>query len=148
MSSDSYKPRLTDGHNVVGMTPKFDLIGMVVADMGKALAFYRRLGFDIPAQADDEPHVEVTLPNGLRMAWDTVETIRSFDPDWTPPQGGSRTGFAFLCDNPAEVDRMYASLVEAGYQGHKAPWDAFWGQRYAIVLDPDGNGVDMFAPNQ
>jgi uncharacterized glyoxalase superfamily protein PhnB len=23
--------------------------------------------------------------------------------------------------------------------------DAFWGQRYATVLDPDGNSVDLFA---
>ena len=33
----------------------------------------------------------------------------------------------------------------AGYEGHKEPWDAFWGHRYAIVHDPDGNGVDLFA---
>jgi uncharacterized glyoxalase superfamily protein PhnB len=26
------------------------------------------------------------------------------------------------------------------------PWDAFWGQRYAVVHDPDGNGVDLFCP--
>lgn len=23
---------------------------------------------------------------------------------------------------------------------------AFWGQRYAVVRDPDGNDVDLFAP--
>jgi len=33
-----------------------------------------------------------------------------------------------------------------GHRAHKAPWDAFWGQRYAQVLDPDGNSVDLFAP--
>jgi hypothetical protein len=26
------------------------------------------------------------------------------------------------------------------------PWDAFCGQRYAEVEDPDGNVVDLFAP--
>ncbi|MFL6036949.1 MAG: glyoxalase, partial [Gaiellaceae bacterium] len=26
------------------------------------------------------------------------------------------------------------------------PFDAFWGQRYATVVDPDGNAVDLFAP--
>ena len=30
--------------------------------------------------------------------------------------------------------------------GHKEPWDAFWGQRYASVKDPDGNQIDLFAP--
>jgi catechol 2,3-dioxygenase-like lactoylglutathione lyase family enzyme len=128
------------------MAPTFNLIGLVVADMGTALAFYRRLGLDIPADADKEPHVEFALPGGLKLAWDTVETIRSFDPDWTPPSGGARVAFAFACADPAEVDRTYADLIDAGYAGHKPPWDAFWGMRYAIVHDPDGNGVDLFAP--
>jgi len=130
------------------MPPKFDLIGIVVQDMAASLAFYRQLGLSIPAGAESEGHVEATLPGGLRMAWDSAEVIRSFDPHWSPPSGGHRIGMAFLCDNPAEVDAVYARLVEQGYIGHKSPWDAFWGQRYAEVLDPDGNVVDLFAPLQ
>ncbi len=128
------------------MAPTLDLIGIVVADMAKSLAFYRRLGLDIPESADNEPHVEITLRGGLRLAWDSVETVRMFDPDWTAPSGSARTGLAFLCDDPAEVDRVYRDLTQAGYEGHREPWDAFWGQRYAVVLDPDGNGADLFAP--
>jgi catechol 2,3-dioxygenase-like lactoylglutathione lyase family enzyme len=127
------------------MAPTFDQIGIVVSDMAKSLAFYRRLGLDIPAEADSEPHVDVTLASGLRLAWDTVGTIQSFDPEWSPPTGGPRVGLAFLCADPAEVDSTYATLVDAGYEGHKEPWDAFWGQRYAIVHDPDGNSVELFA---
>jgi len=127
------------------MAIEFNVIGLVVADMGKSLAFYRRLGLDLPAEADAEPHVELALPGGLRLAWDTVETIRSFDPEWTPAQGSPRVGLAFRCAESAEVDRVYAALVGAGYSGHKEPWDAFWGMRYAVVHDPDGNGVDLFA---
>lgn len=128
------------------MAPTFNLIGLVVGDLAASLAFYRRLGLDIPADADDAPHVEVDLPGGLRLAWDPVETVRAFDPGWTEPKGGHRVALAFACADPAEVDRVYADLVAAGYEGHKAPWDAFWGQRYAVVHDPDGNGVDLFAP--
>lgn len=128
------------------MTPRFDLIGLVTADLARSLEFYRRLGLDIPPDAETQPHVEVTLPGGLRLAWDTVETVRSFDPDWTPVTGGPRVSLAFRCDSPAEVDARYAELVAAGYPGHKPPWDAFWGQRYAVLHDPDGNGVDLFAP--
>jgi catechol 2,3-dioxygenase-like lactoylglutathione lyase family enzyme len=127
------------------MSPTFNVIGIVVADMGKSLAFYRRLGLDVPASADNEPHVETTLPGGLRLAWDTIDTIRSFDPSWTAPQGGPRIGLAFACDDPAEVDRVYAELNQAGYEGHLAPWDAFWGQRYAVLHDPDGNAIDLYA---
>jgi uncharacterized glyoxalase superfamily protein PhnB len=43
------------------------------------------------------------------------------------------------------VDKRYGELVAAGYEGHKEPWDAFWGMRYAVLHDPDGNGVDLFA---
>jgi catechol 2,3-dioxygenase-like lactoylglutathione lyase family enzyme len=127
------------------MSARFDVVGIVVADMARSLAFYRRLGFDVPASADTEPHVEATLPGGLRVAWDSIETIRSFTPDWTPPTGSSRIGLAFVCDAPADVDTTFADLVAAGYHGHLEPWDAFWGQRYASVLDPDGNAIDLFA---
>jgi catechol 2,3-dioxygenase-like lactoylglutathione lyase family enzyme len=129
------------------MSPRLDMIGLVVEDMARSLAFYRRLGLDLPADADTQPHVETTLASGLRLAWDTVETIRSFDPEWSAPSGSPRVGLAFLCDSTAEVDRAYSELTALGYEGHKAPWDAFWGQRYAVVHDPDGNSVDLFAPS-
>ena len=127
-------------------TPQFDVVGIIVDDMGRSLAFYRRLGLEIPADGDDQPHVEVTLPGGIRVAWDTVETIRSFDPDYEPTDGQSRVGLAFRLDTPEDVDSTYEELVAAGYHGHKPPWDAFWGQRYALVHDPDGNAADLFAP--
>lgn len=128
------------------MQPRLDLIGIVVDDMARSLAFYRELGLDLSPELDAEAHVEAKLPGGLRLAWDTVEVVRSFNPDWQPPSGGYRMGLAFLCESPAEVDASYERLVGLGYRGHKPPWDAFWGQRYALVHDPDGNPVDLFAP--
>ncbi|MGP4109697.1 VOC family protein [Streptomyces sp. 4N509B] len=129
------------------MTPRLDLVGLVTDDMAASLAFYRRLGVDIPPGAEKEPHVEVALPGGLRLAWDTADTVRSFHPEWSPPTGGRpRQSLAFLCESHAEVDTLYVELTQAGYQGEKSPWNAFWGQRYAIVRDPDGNSVDLFAP--
>ena len=146
-ASDSFKTPRSRVRNVGGMTPKpeMDMVGLVVADMGKTLAFYRRLGLDIPADADAEPHVDVTLSSGLRLAWDTIDTIRSFDPHWSVPSGGARMSLAFNCDSPAGVDAAYADLVNAGYDGHLPPWDAFWGQRYAVLHDPDGNDVALYA---
>jgi catechol 2,3-dioxygenase-like lactoylglutathione lyase family enzyme len=128
------------------MAATLGVIGVVVEDMARSLAFYRRLGLDVPGGADGEQHVEVGLPGGLKLAFDTVETIRSFDPSWTPATGSPRMGLAFGCDSPAEVDKLYGELVAAGYEGHKEPWAAFWGMRYAVVHDPDGNGVDLFCP--
>ena len=127
------------------MTPRLDLFGLVVTDMAASLAFYRRLGLEIPDEADSQPHVEVSLPGGLRMAWDTIDTIRSFDPDWQPPAGGHRLSIGFDCGSPAGVDETYESLTAAGHTGHLPPWDAFWQQRYAVLFDPDGATVDLFA---
>ncbi|WP_084556933.1 VOC family protein [Hamadaea tsunoensis] len=128
------------------MKPQLDMIGLVAADLAASLAFYRRLGLDIPAGAENEPHVDLTLPGGVRISWDTAKLISEIDPRWTPPAGGHRIALAFLCESPAAVDETYRHMVEGGYAGHQEPWDAFWGQRYATLRDPDGNGVDLFAP--
>jgi uncharacterized glyoxalase superfamily protein PhnB len=130
---------------VEGMTPKSAAIGLVATDLARTLAFYRALGLDIPAEADSEPHVEVTLDGGFRIMWDPISTIASFEPSWSAPTGGPGASLAFDCGTPATVDDTYAAMVAAGFDGHKAPWDAFWGQRYATLRDPDGNGVDLFA---
>ncbi|MFJ1597526.1 VOC family protein [Streptomyces sp. NPDC088261] len=127
------------------MTPRLDATSLVVSDMAASLAFYRLLGLDIPAGADTAPHVEVRLPGGTRVLWDTEDTVRSFDPGFTAPEGSGRIGLAFLCESPAEVDATYAALTAAGHRGHLKPWDSVWGQRYAIVLDPDGCEVSLFA---
>jgi catechol 2,3-dioxygenase-like lactoylglutathione lyase family enzyme len=127
------------------MAPTFNAIGLTVADMAATLAFYRKLGLDIPAAADTAPHADVPLSSGMRLMFDTYDTIRSFDPEWTPPAGGPQIGLAFECADAAEVDATYTEMTKAGYQGHKEPWDAPWGQRYATLHDPDGNGVDLCA---
>jgi catechol 2,3-dioxygenase-like lactoylglutathione lyase family enzyme len=121
--------------------PRLDAIGIVVENLDRTREFYRLLGLDLP---DDPPHVEVTLPTGLRLMFDTAASVREFDPGW--PGGVGRTmALAFLCDSPAEVDAVCARVLAAGFEVRKEPWDAFWGQRYAIVLDPDGHPIDLFA---
>jgi uncharacterized glyoxalase superfamily protein PhnB len=122
-----------------------DMVGIVVKDMGKALAFYRLLGLPVPEGQEGEPYVEVTTANGYRLSWNTVAMVTEIEGGWTEPVG-HRMGLAFKCASPAGVDEVYARLTGAGYEGKKAPWDAFWGQRYAQVYDPDGNAVDLFAP--
>jgi catechol 2,3-dioxygenase-like lactoylglutathione lyase family enzyme len=122
------------------------LVELVVSDMPATLAFYRRLGLDVPPEADGQPHVDVDLGGGIRLAFDTEATIGSFDPEWSPPSpGGHRMALAFECETPQAVDDAWADLTGAGYAGHLAPWDAFWGMRYAVVHDPDGRPVDLFA---
>jgi len=121
-----------------------DLIGIVARDISALLRFYRLLGLTIPQDVEKESHIEITLSGGLRIAWDTLELIKSLYPDWAEPVG-QRMSLAFKCDSPAEVDALHERIMQNGYRTHKAPWVAFWGQRYATVIDPDGNLVDLFA---
>ena len=75
---------------------------------------------------------------------DGEDVIRSFRPDWERATG-NQLSLAFECASPAEVDELYARIVDAGFEGELEPFDAFWGQRYAQVRDPDGVSVDLFA---
>ncbi len=124
-------------------TPSFTAIGLVAEDLAATLAFYRLLGLPIPAELDTEPHAEITI-GSVRLMWDPVSTVRSFT-TYDPPTGSPRMALAFDCGDPAGVDEVYARLTGAGHHGALEPFDAFWGQRYATVHDPDGNGVDLYA---
>ena len=121
--------------------PQLDAVGIVSYDLGRTRAFYRLLGIEF-GEGDD--HVEATMPNGLRLMVDAEHVIHSFRPDWTR-ETGNQLALAFACGTPAEVDELYARVVDAGFEGEKEPWDAFWGYRYAQLSDPDGVVVDLFA---
>ena len=125
------------------MAPRLDAIGIICADLSVSKRFYRLFGLEFPE--NDEDHIEATAPNGLRIMLDKVELMKQLDPEWVAPVG-RRMGLAFKCDSPADVDETFARIVQAGFTSKDAaPYDAFWGQRYASVFDPDGNVVDIFA---
>jgi catechol 2,3-dioxygenase-like lactoylglutathione lyase family enzyme len=127
----------------VRRVPQLNAIGIVTSDMARSISFYRLLGLGVP-EMPDEPHVDAFLPNGLRLMLDTEETLRSFRPDWTRATG-NQLALALECGSPSEVDEVYARVTAAGFHGEKEPWDAFWGQRYAQLQDPDGVPVDLYA---
>jgi uncharacterized glyoxalase superfamily protein PhnB len=124
--------------------PQLNAIGIVAADMGESIRFYRLLGLDVP-ETPDEGHVDAFLPNGVRFMLDSEETMRSFMDGWQR-ETGNQVGIAFECGSVAEVDEVYARVTEAGFHGEKEPWDAFWGQRYAMLKDPSGVEVSLYAP--
>jgi uncharacterized glyoxalase superfamily protein PhnB len=122
---------------------ELNAVGIAVSDLRRSMHFYRLLGADLP----EDPaagHVEATMPNGTRLMFDAEEVLRSFLPDWTRATG-NQMSLAFECASPAEVDEVYARVVAAGFEGEKEPWDAFWGQRYALLGDPDGVRVNLYA---
>lgn len=119
-------------------------IEIVAKDLEKSLEFYRLLGLPVPEV--EGPHVEVELPGGGKLAFDTEEIIAGLHPGWTPPASAGRVTIGFELNSVAAVDALYENLTAAGYPGVLAPFDAFWGHRYATVEDSDGTAVDLYAP--
>ncbi|MCF2904613.1 VOC family protein [Octadecabacter sp. CECT 8868] len=123
---------------------RLDAVAVSTTDMAKTVAFYELLGFEFPEWGAEDQHVEpITKQGDVRLMIDTaalMEQLTGHAP--VPPNHSS---FAMLCDTPAEVDKAAAALKAAGHTLTVEPWDAFWGQRYATVKDPDGYQIDLFA---
>ena len=127
--------------------PVFGQLNIVVADMSASVAFYRRLGLEVD---DTGPwatqHVEIAMPNGFSIDLDAVEFARRWDAGWHGHAGPGRNVIGFHVASRAAVDEVYADVTVAGYVGQQPPYDAFWGARYAIVEDPDGNPIGIMSP--
>jgi uncharacterized glyoxalase superfamily protein PhnB len=122
---------------------ELEAIGITTSDLAASLRFYGLVGVTVPDP--DEDHVEAEVPGGLSLMWDTEELIRQIEPDLPSPVR-QRIVLAFRCADAADVDATYARVVDAGFESKAEPWDAFWGQRFAYLRDPDGNIVALFAP--
>jgi catechol 2,3-dioxygenase-like lactoylglutathione lyase family enzyme len=127
------------------MNPTMNTIDIVVSDMEASIAFYARLGLDFKIDAYMPEHAGCDLPGGLHLMLDTEGFRTPYVSGWSRPEGGPRNFLAFEFPAPAGVDEKYAELTGASYRGVAEPWDAMWGMRYATVLDPDGNGIDLYA---
>jgi catechol 2,3-dioxygenase-like lactoylglutathione lyase family enzyme len=124
---------------------KIDAVTVTSSDLARSAKFYALLGFQFPEFAADEKHLEpITPEGGVRLMIDERELMRSIT--GVEPEPPTHSSFAIKCGSPAEVDQSAARVRAAGFVVLKEPWDAFWGQRYAIVADPDGYMIDLFAP--
>lgn len=127
--------------------PKLSQLNLVVTDMPASVAFYRRLGLVFhdrhPLSAH---HVEARMPNGCQLDLDSVAFAKKWDAGLRVGQGGGRVVLTFEVPTREVVDEVHADLVAAGHTSQQAPYDAFWGARFAIVEDPDGNPVGLMSP--
>jgi predicted lactoylglutathione lyase len=124
--------------------PVLDQVNVVVTDMEAIVNFYRRLGLTIPeTDPDFQPHHRTAqLPGGIDLDFDSVEFAQHWDKGW---QTGAVV-IGFKVDSRERVDALYAEMTAAGYAGQQEPYDAFWGARYAILEDPEGNAVGLMSP--
>jgi uncharacterized glyoxalase superfamily protein PhnB len=126
--------------------PVLDHINVVVRGMQPMVEFYRRLGLnfaDMPAPWNRH-HQKSSLANGFDFDLDSYEFAKSWNEGL--PDRHSRVVIGFRLPDRDAVDRTYADLTDAGYAGQQPPYDAFWGARYAVVEDPDGNSVGLMSP--
>jgi catechol 2,3-dioxygenase-like lactoylglutathione lyase family enzyme len=145
---DAPRPRNPTGEVVRAsdVSANLGFIDLIVDDMARSLTFYEHLGFKFPLEAFTEQHVEAEMKNGLLIFWNHVRSVRIYAPDYRPGPHG-RVGLAFQQESPAAVDTLFYKLQELGHRVDRTPWDAPWGHRYAVVYDPDGNALVIFAPH-
>lgn len=133
------------------MKPDLNQIDFVVRDMEAAVAFYRALGVEIPdtaiwRTASGAHHVDITMPGGLIVHFDSGALAKAYNRGWREPSGsGTRNVLGFKVASREEVDRIHDRLAGLGHRSSQPPYDAFWGARYAIVEDPDGNHVGLMS---
>ena len=129
---------MTDG-------PILNLVTLVVKNMDASVAFYRRLGASIPDAPPpwDSLHRSAEFAGGLQLDLDS----QSFAPKWNSGyKAGDTAVVGFQLPSREAVDKAYGELTSDGHPGQQEPFDAFWGARYAVVEDPDGNAIGLMSP--
>jgi uncharacterized glyoxalase superfamily protein PhnB len=134
--------------------PKLDQLNLVSEDLEASIAFYRRLGVEIPeARVWRTPsgvhHANAgeSENSGIGLELDSIAFAPMWNRAWqTRKDLRGRVVVGFKLASRVDVDAKYADLTGAGYTGLQPPYDAFWGSRYAIVEDPDGIAVGLMSP--
>jgi catechol 2,3-dioxygenase-like lactoylglutathione lyase family enzyme len=123
--------------------PRFTMVVLLVEDIPRSLAFYRRLGIEFPEGADARPDVGVDIGvdigDGRTIIWST--TFGGNDPNRRPPSGGSRIMLEFFVEGNAAAHALFADLADAGYQVVREPFLTSFDAYMCLVDDPDGNTV-------
>ena len=123
---------------------KLNAVEVFSSNLSETVEFYSLLGFEFPELKSDEQHLEaITSPGSARLMIDSKKMAKSIIGE--EPRPGNCTVFALEFDSPKEVNAVARKVAEAGFKIFKEPWDAFWGQRYCIVEDPDGHRIDLYA---
>jgi catechol 2,3-dioxygenase-like lactoylglutathione lyase family enzyme len=119
--------------------PRFTMVVLLVDDLARSIAFYRRLGVEFPEGAEGRRDIGVDIGDGRTIIWTT--TFAGNDPDRKPPSGGSRIMLEFFVEGNAAVDATFAELAHAGYHVVREPFVTSFGAYMCLVDDPDGNTV-------
>jgi PhnB protein len=125
-----------------GITPQ-----LTVRDTDTAVAFYRDVfGADelLRTHAPDGRimHCELLINGGRLLLHDDFPERGSATPD---ALGGTPVVLHLYVD---DVDEVYRRALAAGARSAMQPQDAFWGDRYAQVIDPFGHQWSIATPRE
>ena len=126
------------------------MIGLIVRDMPRALAFYRRLGLDIPEGSETLSHVEVKMHGGMSFFLDSKPTRWDARYDMQAddlPASADRYPMIleFYLQDQATLEAKYAEMIEYGYQAFREPYLTSFNMHFAMIQDPDGNTILLSA---
>jgi len=108
-------------------------VTLVTADMRRAVAFYRALGFELRYGGENAGFTSLVVGEGSL----NLEGCPGHDA--VTPWG--RVIF-FVSD----VDAMYERAIAAGFSPQAPPRDAPWGERFFHLRDPDGHELSFAKP--
>ena len=120
--------------------PRFTMVVLLIEDLPRSLAFYRRLGIEFPADADEKTDIGVDIGDGRTIIWtSTFERVRPRARDAARVIAGhARVLRGRQCQ---AVDALFEELTEAGHHGRRAPFLTDFDAYMCMVDDPDGNTV-------
>jgi uncharacterized glyoxalase superfamily protein PhnB len=139
----------------LAVKPTLNQLNIVSGDPAASVAFYRRLGVEIPDEGiwrtpSGIHHVnsaEHTIAGRGSLELDSMAFAQLWNPAW---HGRSdlrgRIVIGFHVPTRDTVDDIFRDMTGAGHRGLREPHDAFWGARYAILEDPDGIAVGLMSP--
>jgi catechol 2,3-dioxygenase-like lactoylglutathione lyase family enzyme len=134
--------------------PTLNQINVISGDLDASIAFYSRLGVEIPDAAvwrtpTGAHHVGVAGQSADQVFHFDIDST-TFAPTWNIGWKGrtdlrGRVIVGFSVATRTDVDDVFRD-TGAGYRGLQEPHDAIWGARYAVLEDPDGVAVGLMSP--
>ncbi len=115
------------------MIESVSAITLATHDMGRAVRFYRALGFDV-------------IHGGTNATFTSFRAGTGYLNLTAQPAHRRWSWWGRAVFHVADVDAFYRRAVVAGLDPQTPPRDAEWGERYFHITDSDGHELSFARP--
>ena len=115
------------------MIESVNAITLATHDMGRAVRFYRVLGFDM-------------IRGGATATFTSFRAGTGYLNLTVQPAHRQWSWWGRVVFHVADVDALYRRAVAKGLDPQTPPRDAEWGERYFHITDPDGHELSFARP--